>query len=284
MTADDGLRDAVAAQLIELSTSGQPLHADCHRRTAVLYAGDLGRRAVHRDIIEKYLSRASPRQDGRSAIITAGPPGVGKSTALRTEVADLDGYRILDADIVKDYLIEEAIADGIYDDLLTRDLADGHPIAPGELAALLHDESVQLIERIREACIQQRENIVVEATLQWHSHGDEIFSQLAAADYAAVRILGIEADRQLVHTQAIERWWTRRIEWAAGQRRLGGRFVPPAAIDKCYPPTGLTYCAQHAVDLIERARDGEIESVHLTLFRHTGVGPLETLVNERVHG
>jgi hypothetical protein len=221
-------------------------------------------------------------EDGRSAIITAGPPGVGKSTALHALVVDLDTYRVLDADIVKEYLIERAVADGIYDDLLERDLADGYRIAPGELAALVHDESVQLIERIREICVMRRESIVVEATLQWDGHGPAIFSELAFADYSDVRILGVEADRGLVHTQALDRWWARRTEWAAGKHPLGGRFVPPAVINQCYPPTGRSHCAQHAIDLIGRATAGEIESVHLTLYRHTGSGPLETLVDEHV--
>jgi hypothetical protein len=283
VTGSGGLCGAVAAQLTDLSAPGQPLHANCDRRTAVLYAGDTDRASLHKDVIAKYLSRASPMQDGRSAIVTAGPPAAGKRTALHAEIVGLDTYRILDADIVKEYLIEQALDDGIYDDLLARELADGHRIAPGELSALVHDESVQLIERIREICVLQRENIVVEATLQWDRHGPTIFSQLAAADYASVRILGVEADRDLVYAQALDRWWTLRAEWTAGKHPHGGRFVPPAAIDRCYPPTGLSYCAQHALDLIERAKDGEIESVHLTLFRRTGVGSLETLVDEQVH-
>jgi hypothetical protein len=161
-------------------------------------------------------------------------------------------------------------------------LADGYRIAPGELAALVHDESVQLIERIREICVLQRENIVVEATLQWSGHGPAIFSELALADYRHLRILGVEADKDLVHAQALDRWWTRRTEWIEQKHPLGGRFVPPAVIDKCYPPSGRSHCGQNAVELINRARAGEIESVHLTLYRHTGSGPLETLADEVV--
>jgi hypothetical protein len=282
VTGAGGLRESVAAQLTDLSCPGRPLHANSHRRTEVVYAGDSVRASFRRDIIADYLSRASPLQDGRSAIITAGPPGVGKSTALHAEVADLETYRVLDADIVKEYLVQRAVDDGIYNELLDLDLADGYRIAPGELAALVHDESVQLIERIREICVLQRENIVVEATLQWDGHGPAIFSELALADYTHVRILGVEADRDLVHAQALDRWWTRRTEWTAGKHPLGGRFVPPAVIDKCYPATGRSHCAQHAIDLIDRAKAGEIENVHLTLYRHTGSGPLRTLVDEHV--
>lgn len=282
MTDAGELRDAVAAQLTALAVPGHPLHANSERRTDVLYAGDSSRASLHRDIIAKYLSRGSARQNGRSAIITAGPPGAGKSTALHDQIVDLDNYRILDADIVKEYLIEQALVDGLYDDLLGRELADGHRLAPGELAALVHDESVRLIERIREICVLRRESIVVEATLQWDRHGPEIFSQLAVADYTSVRILGVEAERDLVHAQALDRWWIQRTQWAVGGHPLGGRFVPPGVIDKCYPPTGRSHCAQHAVDLFDRARAGEIESAHLTLYRHTGSAPLQTIIDEHV--
>lgn len=279
---DDELRDAVAAQLIGLSAVGLPLHADSRRQTAVMYAGDPSRRFVQKNIVTQYLGRQQPTQSGRSAIITAGPPGVGKTSSLRLEVSDLGSYRILDADIVKDYLIEQAIADGTYDDLLQRELLDGHPIAPGELAALVHDESVQLIERIRHICIGQRNNIVIEATLQWPDHGPTIFSELAAGDYTAIRILATEASRELVYEQALTRWWTRRAQWISGQHPLGGRFVPPAAIDMCYPATGLSYCTQHAINIMERAQGGEIENVRLTILRRTNTGPAETLVDREV--
>lgn len=89
----------------------------------------------------------------------------------------------------------------------------------------------------------------------------------------------MEADRDLVHAQALGRWWTRRTEWIAGKHPRDGFFVPPAAIDNCFPPTGRSHCTRHAIDLIGRAKAGEIENVHLTLYRHTGSGPLETLVD-----
>jgi hypothetical protein len=282
VTGAGDVREAVIAQLTELAAAGHPFHANSNRRTDVLYAGDGSRASLHREIIAKYLRRASPRRNGRSAIITAGPPGAGKSTALHEKVVDLDSYRILDADIVKEYLIEQVLADGLYDDLLGRELADGHRLAPGELAALVHDESVRLIERIREICVLRGESIVVEATLQWDGHGPEIFSQLAVADYTSVRILGVEADRELVHSQALSRWWIQRTKWTVGDHPLGGRFVPPAVIDKCYPPAGRSHCAQHAVDLFDRARAGEVESAHLTLFRRTSGAPLQILVDEHV--
>ncbi len=118
MTDPDSLRGDVAAQLVGLSAAGRPLNTDAAMCTAKRYAGDASRFAVRKDLISRYLKRQNPRRDGRSAIITAGAPGAGKTRVLHAQVYELDDYRILDADIVKDYLIEQALEDGIYDDLL----------------------------------------------------------------------------------------------------------------------------------------------------------------------
>jgi hypothetical protein len=79
----------------------------------------VGRFRFRKRVIGQYLNRQAPRRDGRSAIITAGVPGAGKTQMLHAQVPDLADYPILGADIVKDHLIEQALDDGIYDHLLT---------------------------------------------------------------------------------------------------------------------------------------------------------------------
>lgn len=56
-----------------------------------------------------------PSHGEHAAIVTAGAPGAGKSTALRECGADLVGFQVLDPDIVKDYLIEQALRDIVTD-------------------------------------------------------------------------------------------------------------------------------------------------------------------------
>lgn len=284
MRDDDALRDLVAAQLAGWSSDGQPLNTDAERSTAILYASDIQRRITRRKLILRYLDRQAPEKDGRSAIVTAGPPGAGKSTMLAEHVADLDGYRLLDADIIKEYLIEEAIRDGIYNDLLTSDLADGHCIAPGELSPLVHRESTSLIDIIRRICLGARENIVVEGTLFWHTQGPDIFREIEAANYSTLDVLGLEVDRETAHRQALSRWWDGRAKWIAGEDDLGGRFTPPAAIDNCYrePATdeATSVCGQHALQMIDLAQKGSIPSVSVTIFRRTVDGQLEPAVKK----
>jgi len=284
VTAHSSLRDEVAAQLAALSAPGQPLNTAAETSTWIRYAGDPLRASMRKTIIRRYLDRESPQCEGRSAILTAGPPGAGKTNMLRSQVPDLASYRILDADIVKDYLIEAAVGDGIYDDLLAYELPDRHTIAPRELAALVHDESTNLINEIRKHCVEQRENIIVEGTLKWPDQGPDVFSQLADAYYSSVEVLGIEVDPDTAHRQALSRWWSGRTRWVAGTDTLGGRFTPPDAIDGCYPTPhtadALSHCGDHALQLIDLAQSGVIPSVKITIFRPSAAGSLEPTVEK----
>lgn len=284
MTNADDLRSEVAAQLGALSGVDQPLHTSAEASTANRYANDVRRADVRKLIVGRYLDRDTPGREGRSAIITAGAPGSGKTSMLGELFPALGSYRILDADVVKDYLIERALEDGIYDDLLTYRLADGHTISPRELAALVHNESVQLIDLIRRICVARRENIVVEATLSWEHHGPRLFGELASAGYASLDVLGVDVAPSVAHEQALSRWWSGRAEWTSGAEPLGKRFVPPDAIDMCYDDTKLSRCARHALNMADIAKSGEIASVQVRIFGRSTDGQLEEVISRAYPG
>jgi len=275
------LRAQVAAQLTDLSAPGSPLHRDSDHSTARLYPrGDLARARFQKDTIDWYLSQANPRLGGRTAIVSAGPPGAGKSALLKARIADLDEYRVIDADIIKDHIIEQAIADGTYDHLLAMaPFADGHGLAPRELSALAHVESVRLAEAIRETCTSLKENVVIEGTLTWHRQGPNIFRELADNDYFDVEVYGIDIEQAEAHESALDRWWKLRLEWAKGEDQLGGRFTPADAIDMCYPTAGTeSVCTTNAKNFINTAiQTGEIPRVHVTILRRTTTGPMEII-------
>lgn len=132
------------------------------------------------------IRRGKPSlREGRSAILTAGAPGAGKSTLLRDHIPDLDGYRSPDADVVKDHLIEQALSDGDYAELLGTELAEGAPLAPRELTALVHDESTALIDQIRRLCLDRGENVLIEGTLRWPGQGPKVYEELVRAQYTS---------------------------------------------------------------------------------------------------
>jgi len=269
-------RAAVAEELTVLSAPGAPLHRDSTDCTEYRYSpADRRRVRLHRDFIERYLSRQNPRRDGRSCIVSAGPPGAGKSSFLLAHISGLAEYRVIDADVVKDYLIEQALIDGIYEYLMVGQLADGYPVAPRELAALVHLESVKLADQIRRIAISRKENVVIEGTLTWQGQGPRIFRELADAEYLDVEVYGIDVDAHVAQEQALNRWWDGRRAWIAGADSLGGRFTPSDAINICYPAPGESLCITHARQFIDVAQSGEIPYVHVTILGRQSSGVVE---------
>jgi predicted kinase len=260
-----GSQAAVAAELNALSATGGELDTNAAHCTDTRYASDPGRRRFRKQIVKKYLALHSPLV-GRLAIVTAGPPGSGKTTLLSSQVPTLMDYRILDADIIKDDLIDEALSAGIYNHLLSRKLADGHCISPRELAPLVHKESVRVIGQIRQSCVADGENVVIEGTLSYPGTERKIYRQLAKSKYTSVEVFGVEIGQAAAHAQALSRWWGGRQLWISGTDRLGGRFMPPGYISMCYSGTVHSVCSANALDMIKHARSGRIASLRVRIF------------------
>ncbi len=55
-----------------------------------------------------------------------------------------EGLRRLDADVVKDYLLENLVVTGRVEDLLVRELADAHPVMPGVYASTTQPGRLQM--------------------------------------------------------------------------------------------------------------------------------------------
>jgi predicted kinase len=272
--AEAGLRDEVARQLDELLNG--PLASNGARATALL-ARNLRhsrptpeRDRLWTDIHQQYLARQSGvERDGHAALLTAGAPGAGKSTAVaRLGLVD-EGWRRLDADIVKDYLVQELAGAGDVDDVLAVQLADGRTVMPRELAGLVHAESVLILDRIRADCLRRGENVVIEGTLAWEPAGRQLLAQLSGRAYREVSIVDVEVPRELARAQAVARWWAGRCDPAS---ELGGRWVPLSVIDRVYPDAHERHsvCAANARALFDSDVVRELPLARLTLVDTTG--------------
>ncbi|NHU45176.1 zeta toxin family protein (plasmid) [Rhodococcus opacus] len=147
---------------------------------------------------------------------------------------------------------------------------------------MVHAESTEVIDDVREVCLQRRENVVIEGTLQWGPLGGILMAQLSEHDYTDVRIVDVEVPASIAHEQAVRRWWEGRLRGISGQDRMGGRFTPPAAIARLYETGSVSRCAAHARAAFESSLAAAITQVTLIhIDRRLGAEPL---VSRRVDG
>lgn len=209
----------------------------------------VSRRHTRDGIVEAFFAEHAEVAVGRQllALATAGPPGVGKSSSIDRRHLAGQGWRVLDADVVKDHLLRDAVTCGVYDDLLEQELSDGHPVFPRELATLVHSESTMLLDAITEICMARGENIVLEGTFSWPGLGPRLLTDLAYADYQKFTILDVEAPADITRARALTRWWRGRLDAIGGGDPFGGRFTPGFVIDALYPNGAeVTICAHNA--------------------------------------
>ena len=240
----------------------------------------VSRRRTRDAIVDAYLAEQTDVGIGRQflALATAGPPGVGKSSSIDRRHLAGQGWRVLDADIIKDYLLRDAIEQGIYTDLLSIELADGHRLMPRELATLVHTESTTLLDIITEICLSRGENLVLEGTFSWPGLGPRLLTDLAYADYEKFTILDVEAPQHITRARALTRWWRGRQEALRRGDGFGGRFTPGFVIDALYTGSSETVCARNARAAFDHPLAAEIPTVEL-LVEHAD-GSDETWVKE----
>lgn len=242
----------VAEELNGLNAEGERLnrnsaHATYHPGKPLSQERIRFQRRLLDDLMAEH-ERDREKEGEATAVITAGPPGAGKSSMVRGMGLKPAGARVVDADAVKLKLVEAAVSEGIFDALLSHRLADGYPIMPSELSSLVHDESVFLADRMMQRCLEAKENVVIEGTFAWPGLRRRYMKLLDMNDYSSVVLLDVEVDRETAMRQAHQRWANGRAEAIAGRNTMGGRFTPRGAIHLLFEDEdGLSVCHQNAV-------------------------------------
>lgn len=234
-----GVGEQVAGELDALAAKDGLLDPEKHG-SFQRYGGSMptGHRArIQAAVREQYLADGDSLvvREHRAAIVTAGPPGAGKSTAIKS-IPDAEGYRRLDPDEIKDLLIRQALRDGDYAAQLAHVLADGHQLLPREMSQLFHAEALQITDQIRGICLRRGENIVLEGTLSWRPLAGQLVGQLDRADYQQLTVVSVDVDHEEAHSRAMGRWWEGRQAAITGVDPLGGRYIN---ITKNLMPTGI---------------------------------------------
>ncbi|MFZ2177520.1 MAG: zeta toxin family protein [Rhodococcus sp. (in: high G+C Gram-positive bacteria)] len=258
---------------------GAVLDAGGARASFQLYADDARRRRIRDATVDAYLAEQSGiERDGRCAIVTAGVPGAGKSTVIEHRGLAGQGWRVLDADRIKDHLIRGALNCGIYDDLLEMTLPDGGLLRPRELATLVHRESTGILDAVQERCVQAGENLVIEGTFRWRGLGAQLLTELGGAGYTDITIVDVEVLCETACERARQRWWSGRTD---PDDDLGGRFTPTKAITDLYlDRSGRSVCAQNARATFDHSLAAVIESMTLFVDDYTGGTHVESVTTQ----
>lgn len=226
-----------------LSQPGQPLATDSPHATVnnpewfkrsgggVLKARG-ARSRMHSEIRAEHRDRYPDAKNERKAVILAGPPGAGKGSILSSALgAEESTYLRLDADQIKESLLQRALADGSYESTIKppaiRDLEQqGETFYPLEMASLVHEESSLVTRRLRDSAISEGTNLIVDGVLSNPEGAQRLGAQLAAAGYD-ITIVDVEVPYEVSEQAIRQRWEEKYTQARAGEdNALGGRWVP----------------------------------------------------------
>ena len=184
---------------------------------------------------------------GRRAIVMAGPPGAGKSTALpdiSPEFFQGKPFALIDSDDLKSSLLNDAIATGYYESqflpLVKMYAAGGARFFPMDFAGLVHAESMILHAQLIRDGIASRANLVIDGTMAWRRYGEDILTRLQEAGYVTQLIVDVEASRSEAEEHAYLRWREGHLAavWLTdekpGTEPMGGRIVPSISYDTIF--------------------------------------------------
>ena len=221
---------------------------DLHRRGE---AWTLERMRLHRTILDEAKAECAdlPR-DGAAVLLTAGPPGAGKGTALqmlrdrqgddtelgqalgRVHGADPGQYVVLDPDQFKEAIIRHRGGPTLPADAYQ--LPGGRHLAPAELASLLHRESSFLQDTFERWARSEGYNLPYDATMKNMDKTRALLGDLAREGYSARVTLSVEVPLQACLEQNALRWETGRGAFERGEDSYGGRMVPESFIRALY--------------------------------------------------
>lgn len=252
------LRDEVHAAALTAISAEHPLDVR-------LAGGD--RRRLVRAARDWYLDGYGEgvARGGTCVVVTAGPPGAGKSSTLSAAVEDIRSRLVIDADVAKEFLARWCVVEGAYGDVLSRMLPDGRAVMPLDLSPLLQTMSTEVCNAVRRTALEAGMDIVVESTMSTPAYGERLLLSLAKADCRSLLVVSVETDRTTAHERALARWWAGRLD----DHELGGRLVSPAAIDAVFDGDGaVSACRVNARGLVRSIRRGESSLGAVTLLEY----------------
>jgi hypothetical protein len=222
------------------------------------------RRRLHNEIVARFIeSRPEVRRD-KKAIVLAGPPGVGKSTAqdalIQVTGTQKEHWLPINADDFKDKLLQRALQDGSYERYLVprevRTLEEaGEKFYPRELAALVHEESSILAKKTHDNALASGLNVIIDGTLGKAPQARILLDRLQDAGYD-VLVADVETTQSIAEARSMGRWERGYLAAENGtatgvDAKLGGRWVPQSFLASLFkePSEMESICASNAASV-----------------------------------
>lgn len=207
----------VKARLLDARASGLA--------TNVLYTDDVrhevwshDRRLIHDDLVADIYAAASAVPCDRTAIVTGGLPGSGKTTVLgRYACVDLSQYLMINPDLVKEQMAHRGLAPSV----------DG--LTPMEASDLMHEESSHIAKRLAHRAQADGRNVIWDVTMSKAASVAGRIDALRASEYQRIDGIFVDASLDVSFRRADSRHREGHDQYRAGLG-VGGRFTPSEMI------------------------------------------------------
>lgn len=201
---------------------------------------DPERAKLHDEIISKHVDHVPSVPKGQKpvAIVTMGGPASGKTTALKhLGLAGRSDFVAVDPDAVKtgeSHLGTKGLPE-FHAGKDMGHLEDGTPVSSRSAAAVVHNESSHIADRIRDKAIEGRKNVIVDGTGK-------------NADKHIALIKHLKAQGYHVHLVMPHQTAENANKLNAGRAAATGRYVPQEIVDEAYSkiPHNFEAVAKHA--------------------------------------
>lgn len=273
--------------IVQFTQPGGPLSPESLFSTYSQHSTPLGysreRLKLHRQILRDFFASSTPARDGK-AIVMSGPPGVGKSAARKERIGTGERWRVIDPDYFKEQILayesaqDPDLASLHQDPLLQERINNGEKFAPGEYAALIHEESSDLAQLAISRAVKNHENVVLDGVHGNASKLEKKLLLLRDAGYASssTTVLVVDGTQQVTRARVEHRWrkgYERFLDDAAS---LDGRFVPESITAGLYasPEAKTSSCYKAATQVLTtEAGKSMIEQVDVYIVPRADASP-----------
>lgn len=220
------------------------------------------RAILHKQILDEFFAEKPGVVRDYTAIVMAGPPGAGKSSAQHDHIppADEGLWRIIDADDFKKRLLKKMTANGQYTGLIPvvvqQRIAEGEPFFAGEFAALVHEESSILAGQAAQRALHRGERVLLDGVNGTKTKLQTRFNELTANGYSKIQFIVVDGPKPVTRARVEHRHITHYDNALGGDSEAAydARFVPEYVTDALYTAgTPLSSCTSAVIDLMKDA-------------------------------